>query len=58
VAFLNKLRSKPKHIRKIILWITVIVIFLILAAWWLYGSYRKIKNFPKEEFFKEFKEIP
>jgi len=51
--FLDNLRKKPKHVRKFILWITVIITALILGTWWFYSSYNKIKNFPKREILKE-----
>ena len=54
---LNKLQNQPKHIKKIILWITVIIVALILGSWWIYSSYWKINNFKKEEFIKEL-ELP
>ena len=53
--FINKLQNQPEHIRKVILWIIVIIVALILASWWIYNSYWKLKNFPKEEFIKELK---
>lgn len=61
--FLNKLQNQPKHIRKIILWVIVIIVALILAIWWIYNSFWKLKNFKEEEFIKElnlpaFEEIP
>ena len=55
--FLKKLQAKPKHIRKLILWIIVIILALILGSWWIYSSYWKIKNFPKEEIIKKL-ELP
>ena len=51
--FLNRLRRQPEHIRKLILWATIIIIGLGLLVWWIHSSYWKIKNFPKEEFIKE-----
>ena len=53
--FLNKLQKQPVHIRKLILWMIVIIVALILASWWIYNSYWKLKNFKKEEFIKELK---
>jgi len=53
--FLNKVRNQPEHVRKIILWVIVIITALILAGWWIYSSYWKIKNFPKEEFINPVK---
>lgn len=50
---LNKLRKQPVHIRKLILWIIVIIVALILASWWIYNSFAKLKNFKEEEFIKE-----
>jgi len=51
--FLDNLRKKPKHVRKFILWTTVIITALILGTWWFYNSYNKIKNFPRQEILKE-----
>jgi len=53
VDFLDKLRNKPRYIRKIILWVTVIIVALILGSWWIFNFYWKIKKFPKEEIKKE-----
>ena len=55
--FIKKLQNKPERIRKFILWIIVIIVALILASWWIYNSYAKFKNFPKEEFIKDI-ELP
>jgi len=57
VNFIKKLQNKPERIRKFILWIIVIIVALILASWWIYNSYAKFKNFPKEEFIKDI-ELP
>ena len=55
--FIKKLQNKPERIRRFILWIIVIIVALILASWWIYNSYAKFKNFPKEEFIKDI-ELP
>jgi len=55
--FLKKLQNQPKHVRKIILWVIVIIVALGLASWWIRSSYWKIKKFPAEEFIKEL-ELP
>lgn len=57
MKFLNKLRNKPERVRKIILWLIVIIVALILGSWWFYSSYNKIKNFPTQEILKEL-ELP
>jgi len=57
VDFLNKIRNQPEHIRKIILWVAVIIIALFLAILWIYNSSQRIKQFPTEEFMKKI-EIP
>ena len=56
-GFLKKIQNQPEYIRKIILWITIIIVALALGSWWIYSSYWKIKKFPKEEFIKEL-ELP
>ncbi len=53
--FLEKLRKQPEHIRKLILWIIIIIIGLGLSIWWIHSSYWKIKKFPKEEFIENIK---
>ncbi|PIR72105.1 MAG: hypothetical protein COU42_02525 [Candidatus Nealsonbacteria bacterium CG10_big_fil_rev_8_21_14_0_10_36_24] len=55
--FLKKIQNQPERIRKMILWITVVVVALILASWWIYNSYWNLKNFKEEEFIKEL-ELP
>jgi len=53
MSFLEKLQRQPKYIRKIILWLVIIIIGLALVVWWLHSSYWRIKEFPKEEFIKK-----
>jgi len=51
--FLDKLRKQPKHVRKMILWITVIVLGLILAVLWINSSYKKIQKLKSENIIQE-----
>ena len=53
MGFIDKLRNKPEHIRKLILWIIVIIFALILGSFWFYNSWWRIRNFPKQEILKE-----
>ncbi len=50
---LNKLRGQPKHIRKVILWVVVIIVGLVLAVLWIHNSYQEIKNLQSKEIIKE-----
>ncbi len=50
--FIIKLQNKPEHIRKRILWATVIIIGLILIIFWITVSYQKIQGFQKQEFIE------
>ena len=61
--FLKRLQKQPENVRKMILWSIIIIVALILASWWIYNSFAKLKNFKEEEFIKElnlptFEEIP
>ncbi len=51
--FLDKLRKQPKHIRKMILWITVIILGLILSVLWINGSYKNIQELKLENIIQE-----
>lgn len=48
IKFIEKLRNKPEHVKKIILWVVVIIIGLILAVLWIIISSQRIKKFQKE----------
>lgn len=50
---LNKLRKQPENIRKLILWITIIILGLVLAVWWIYSSYQGIKKLQAEKIIEE-----
>jgi polyferredoxin len=52
---LKKLQSLPERTRKIILWITVIIISLGLLSWWVKNFQQKLKSFKTREFKKELK---
>ena len=51
-SFLKKIQKQPENVRKLILWITVIIIGLILASLWLLNIFQKIQKFNKEDFEK------
>lgn len=42
MKFLDDLRNKPEHIRKRILWVTIVVLGLILGSIWIYSCYKNI----------------
>ena len=44
MKFLDDLRNKPEHIRKRILWITLIIVGLILGSLWIYSCYKNIER--------------
>ncbi len=49
-SFLNKLQKQPERTRKIIFWVVIIAVGLGLGFWWVSSSYRRLKEFKKEEF--------
>lgn len=51
--FLDKLLKQPEHIRKLILWITIIILGLILAVIWINSSYKKIQELKSQNFIQE-----
>ena len=51
--FLDKLRKQPKHIRKLILWIVVVVLGLILVVLWINSSYKKIQELKSQDVIEE-----
>ena len=54
---LDKLRKQPIYIRKIILWITIIILGIILGYLWIYSSYKNIENFKKQNIMENI-ELP
>lgn len=60
--FLEKIQSLPEKKRKIILWLTVIIVSLALLTLWVRNFQQRIKSFEIEEFKTELKlpklEIP
>ena len=50
---LDKLRKQPKHIRKLILWIVVVVLGLILVVLWINSSYKKIQELKSQDVIEE-----
>jgi len=53
MSFLKKIQQQPEYVRKLILWITIIIVGLILMIFWVLFFLRKIKEFPKEEFVEK-----
>lgn len=51
--FLDRLRKQPEHIRKLILWIIVIILGLILAVLWINSSYKKIQELKSQNVIEE-----
>lgn len=54
MKFLKKLQNKPENIRKIILWVAIIIIGLALIFLWVINVKRNIQKFQKEDFIKNF----
>ena len=50
IKFIKNLQKQPEHIRKIIFWVIIIAVSLGLGFWWINNSYRRLKEFKKEEF--------
>lgn len=52
---LKRLQVQPEHIRRIILWGTVIVLGLILGVWWIKRFSQRLENFSQKEFIEQLK---
>ena len=52
--FIEKLQNKPENTKKIILWVTVIIVGLVLFFLWIINAKRSIQEFWKEDFFTNF----
>ena len=50
--FLKKIQQQPEHIRKLILWVVMVIIGLGLIILWVWISSREIKRFSKERFIQ------
>jgi len=53
VDFINKLRQKPRRVRKQILWTTIIILGLILVALWIYNIYTSIEKLKSENIIED-----
>jgi len=51
--FLKKLRKQPEHIRKLILWIIVIILGLVLGILWINSSYKKVQRLKSQNVIQE-----
>lgn len=51
--FIKKLQNKPEHIRKLILWIIVIITGLILVILWAINVSWSIKKFQEENLYNQ-----
>ncbi len=51
--FLDKIRKQPEYIRKLILWITVVILGLILAVLWINSSYKKDQKLKSQNIIQE-----
>lgn len=49
---LNKFRSQPERVRKIILWSVVIVLGLSLLTWWVKSIQERLANFESKNFME------
>ena len=50
---LDKLQKQPESIKKMILWLILIIVGTGLAIYWVYSFRQKIKEFPKGAFIEE-----
>lgn len=48
-AFIKKVQGQPLYIKKIILWLIVVIIGLGLGFWWIKSISQKIKEFDTKE---------
>jgi len=53
VDFIKKLQKQPEHIRKLILWIAIIILGLILTVIWINSSYKKIQKLKSQNIIQE-----
>lgn len=61
--FLKKLQNQPIYIRKIILWLIVIILALFLFFWWVNSVKKGLKSFQEKKlefppFSEKLREIP
>lgn len=50
---LDRLRSQPIHIRKLILWTIVVILGLVLAVLWINSSYKGIQKLKSQNIIQE-----
>lgn len=50
---LDRLRSQPIHIRKLILWTIVVILGLVLAVLWINSSYKGIQKLKLQNIIQE-----
>ena len=55
---LKKIQAQPKYIRKIILWLAVIILTTSLLILWTKNLSQRFGSFQKEEFNEELEGIP
>lgn len=55
ISFLKKIQNQPKHIRKIIFWVTIIIIGIILLLTWIQGVKTRIKEVEPRKMFEQLK---
>ena len=52
---LSRIQNLPEKIRKIILWIVMVIVALILFSLWINNFKQRIENFNKDQFLEETK---
>lgn len=51
---MKKLQSQPEHIRKLILWLTVISVGVVLFFFWIKYAQKKLEEFSEENLKEQF----
>jgi hypothetical protein len=51
--FFKKLKEKPEHIRKAVLWSVVISVGLVFSLWWVHDSKKRINEFRDKNIINE-----
>ncbi|HDZ54759.1 MAG TPA: hypothetical protein ENI19_00745 [Candidatus Nealsonbacteria bacterium] len=52
---LARIQNQPKHIRKIIFWVTIVIIGIILLLTWIQGVKTRIKEVEPRKMFEQLK---
>jgi len=51
---LAKIQNQPKHVRKMIFWLVIIVVSVVMTASWISTSKKRLEGFKKEDLMEKF----